>query len=596
MNNNLKGKREPLDCARGKKGKGTSQKGAIIILNTLLFFTISLVIIFAVASPIVSAYQTTKSIIYSKETFLLANSATEEALYRLRNDFDLSNSESVYLTQGEAEISVTNTLDGKNIEINSVSGDFERNINVSVISGVGANFNYGVQVGNGGFVMENNSKVIGNVYANGSILGNGGTKSIITGSAVAAANIPETIDQENGVSGSPSVEINFPVTGKDDFAQSFTAGTSSEMSKVSFYMKKRSNPSNATVRIHSNNSGNPGTVLGTTTLNSSNVTTNYGWVSVVFPSPISITKNSKYWITIETSSNTSKYFTIAGYNAYLGGETKIGTYNSSWSDTAPSGIDAAFRTFIGFNDSIISGVGVGQSGVGDAWANTISSSNVQGTIYCKSGFGNNKTCNTSKDNPETLPMPLSQANIDQFISEAEGGGIIAGDLITTGVTYLGPKKITGNLNVSGSLILTGTVYVEGNIVFNNNASASLSPSYGSFSGVLMSKSFVNLNNNVNFYGSGVSGSYVMLLSTSSCPSGCGGNNAINVSNNVGTVILNAQNGTVNFSNNAGAKSVTAKTVHLNENVSIVYDSGLVNINFSSGPSGGWNISSWQEVE
>jgi len=37
-------------------------------------------------------------------------------------------------------------------------------------------------------------------------------------------------------------------------------------------------------------------------------------------------------------------------------------------------------------------------------------------------------------------------------------------------------------------------------------------------------------------------------------------------------------------------------IDLNNNVIITYDSGLADLNFSSGPSGGWNISSWQEVE
>jgi hypothetical protein len=77
---------------------------------------------------------------------------------------------------------------------------------------------------------------------------------------------------------------------------------------------------------------------------------------------------------------------------------------------------------------------------------------------------------------------------------------------------------------------------------------------------------------------------------------CGGANAIDIANNAGTVILNAQNGYVRFSNNAGAKEATGYKIILDNNAYITYDSGLANVNFSSGPSGGWNIISWKEVE
>jgi len=88
-----------------------------------------------------------------------------------------------------------------------------------------------------------------------------------------------------------------------------------------------------------------------------------------------------------------------------------------------------------------------------------------------------------------------------------------------------------------------------------------------------------------------------LVTTSNCDAAtCGGTNAINVNNNVGTVILNAQKGTISFSNNSGAKTATANKLVLENNAIVAYDSGLADINFTSGPGGTWNIISWDEVE
>ena len=72
-------------------------------------------------------------------------------------------------------------------------------------------------------------------------------------------------------------------------------------------------------------------------------------------------------------------------------------------------------------------------------------------------------------------------------------------------------------------------------------------------------------------------------------------NAIEIDNNAGAVILNAQKGKVKFSNNAEAKSVSAKSVELDNGATIDYDIGLVNVNFISGPGGGFDIVGWREI-
>ncbi|MFZ2523311.1 MAG: hypothetical protein WAW92_02905, partial [Minisyncoccia bacterium] len=209
--------------------------------------------------------------------------------------------------------------------------------------------------------------------------------------------------------------------------------------------------------------------------------------------------------------------------------------------------------------------------------------------------GNNKSCNTSKGDPATTSMPVTQEMIDAWKADSVLGGTITGNHTFSSAGNFGPKKITGNLTINANMTITGTVYVQGNITVGNNVTVRLSSSYGSSGGVVMTDGRVILSNNVTFAGSGQSTSYLMLLTTSQCPTGCSGLNAIDLSNNVGAVIINAQNGTVHLSNNVNLNEVVAKTVQLDNNATVTYITGLADTNFSSGPGGGFDISSWKEI-
>jgi len=243
----------------------------------------------------------------------------------------------------------------------------------------------------------------------------------------------------------------------------------------------------------------------------------------------------------------------------------------------------------------INRVTIGQSGIGNAWAHTISNSNVAGNLLCQTGSGNNKTCDTSQPDPEPIPMPITQEMIDQWKADAEVGGIVEGNLIISEATSLGPKKITGNLTINADLTVTDTIYVVGRIITANNVHVSLSPSYGASSGILLTDGPIDLSNNVIFEGSGTGNTFVMLITTSSCPSGCGGTNALEIANNAGAVILNAQNGTAHLNNNVTLNEIVAEEISMDPNAVVDYLTGLANVSFTSGPSGGWNIKSWKEV-
>jgi len=246
---------------------------------------------------------------------------------------------------------------------------------------------------------------------------------------------------------------------------------------------------------------------------------------------------------------------------------------------------------------LIDNVDVGTGTTGDARAHTVRNSTILGSLYCQVGSGNNKSCNTSEADPSEIGMPITDEMITSWKADAELGGTTTGDLTISSPTSLGPRKITGNLTISADLTITGTIYVVGDITTNNNAQVSLASSYGETGGIIVTDGRVTLANNVQFYGSGSPNSYVLLVSTNACPTtGCAALNAIEVGNNVGAILVSAQNGTVHLSNNVSLNEVVAKKIILDNNAAVNYLSGLANQNFTSGPSGGWNIKSWRETE
>lgn len=149
---------------------------------------------------------------------------------------------------------------------------------------------------------------------------------------------------------------------------------------------------------------------------------------------------------------------------------------------------------------------------------------------------------------------------------------------------------------SGIMTVTGTLWITGNLTVNGSGILKLASTYGSSSGVIVVDGRVTIAGSSPVNGSGTSGSYIMITSLSDCPvsSSCSGANAIDISGSAGAVVLVAQNGTINFSGSASAKQATGYAINLSGSTVVTYESGLANMNFTSGPSGSWNVDSWQE--
>lgn len=578
-----------------KNKKLKTNSGQAMIIFVLFFLFVSLSIILGLISPVTRQYRVAGDVYQSRQSYFAAESGIEDTYYRLKAGKQTTTSNTLQVGSSTSTTTITD-LGGNNKEITSI-GDLnthQRTVDVNLTTADGASFSYGVQVGTGGFTMSNNSGVNGSVYANGNITGSNG--SFITGTAIAANQSTQVVDQQNDPGSPPAKSVTFgTATTTQDSGQSFQVSTSDAVTQVALYIKKTGSPSNLTVRITSDSSGKPATSsLATGTLSASGVTTSYGWVTVVLTTTPTLSVATTYWLVLDGSVNSSNYYDWGANTTYTNGQAKIGQYGTTtWNNTSPSGLDGGFKIYLGGVTSTISGTTVGTGTTGDAWAHNVTGSTIRGSLYCQTGSSNNKSCDTSRSDPDPTNFPITDAQISGWKDDALAGGTYSGDYTVSGSSaILGPEKISGNLTIGngGTLTITGTLWVTGNIDISNNAKIQLTSSYGSGSGLLIADGTISISNNAVFAGSGTTGSYIMALTTNTSDS------AISVGNNAGTVILVAPYGTIAFSNNSGAKEATAKMISLDNNATITYDSGLANVNFTSGPSGSWNISSWQETQ
>ena len=579
-----------------------------MILTVVIFLVVSITGTLAIINPVLRHTQAIKNFSDSKKSYYLAEAGLEDVIYRIKNGITVAENNVLVIDGENVVTSISDDVSGNKI-ITSTSdrNDYIRKVESSLVIGEGVAFNFALQTGNGGFFIEGGSTIDGNVYSNGNIIGDGG--STITGSATAGNSPNLTANQTNNTPTTPPNQIIFGNNNaSQDFAQSFVMSETGPLNKVSIFLKRTSSsPNNLTVKIVTNNNGVPGsTILDSTTLSAGLVSTSYGWVDVVFGEYIQLAEGVTYWLVLDGNSNSSRYYTIGANSSYSNGSAKIGRVGSSWNNTNPSGLDGYFEIYTNGLVSKIEGDGydylrIGTKG-GDAWANTINSTNTFGTIYCQSGTMNNgKTCNTSRNDPPPQNFPVSESNINGWKNEAEAGGTYNGNVsVVWPGSSLGPLKINGNLNIAGdgTLNLTGTLWVTGTVTVTGGGKIKLDSSYGNRSGVLVADGRVNVSGNGQFSGSGQAGSYPMVVTTSVCPydSSCSEGDALTITGGSGAVVLVAPYGNLKMNGGTSAKAMTAYKISIGGGGQINYEQGLADLNFSSGPTGGFNILSWKEIE
>jgi hypothetical protein len=231
----------------------------------------------------------------------------------------------------------------------------------------------------------------------------------------------------------------------------------------------------------------------------------------------------------------------------------------------------------------------------NAYYQTISNSTVHGTLYPGSA------------DEATTSLPIPDSQIASWEAAAAGGGVINSCpySITSNVT-IGPKKINCDLSISNgaTVTLTGPIWAVGNIAFRNSSEVKVSPSLGNQSVAMIadnpanrsSEGRITVSNGMKFFGSGGANSYVLLISQNNSAENQGGVKAIDVANSVsGALLIYAGHGKVSLANSVSLKEVTAYQLELKNSAEVIYQSGLANLLFSAGPSGGFNLDSTREI-
>ncbi len=201
-----------------------------------------------------------------------------------------------------------------------------------------------------------------------------------------------------------------------------------------------------------------------------------------------------------------------------------------------------------------------------------------------------------------IPLPISDATINQWKQEAEQLGTIAsGGCGQDWTPPTSPYTLNGgvldrNLVLTNNqiLIMRGTIWVKCNVDISNGATIRLDSAYGDTSGALVADGWMHLQNNGQFQGSGVAGSYLMLLTTAS--GGGHHGSAIDLHNNAGGAIFYAQNGMIFLHQNVSVTELIGYRLHMENNSVLTYEIGLQNVRFSAGPAGGYDLKYWKEVE
>lgn len=589
----------------------TKQSGQILVI-VIAALGVVLFTVLAIIAGAQAYYQNAYYSVESEKATALAEAGVDKGLSSLNKDPVSYNGESeTFFGDGSYSVTITN-IDAANKKLtatgyipNKTKPKLKRTIAIQVSKGTGFSFNYGLQIGEGGLIIGNDSTLDGSVYSNGDITGGDGT--LITGNVYVAGGAQPSADQVSDCEGVNCQEYVFGrnISGEDrrDVAQSFKPSETNILNKVSLKLRKTGSPANPTVRIMSDLGGKPNKngILATGTLSADLVSQSSppSFVDVSFSSSPSLNAGTTYWIMIHANSLDYWYWSNDLAQSYGNGVPK---WSSNWQAGSPVWTafpgDLGFKTFMG---GVVTSINLGNSSqvTGDVHANNITGNmTINGDAYFQT-IGPQVTVNGtpypgSPDSPPAV-FPVSDANITDWQNQAAdpeaGGGETYGNINGCNMT-LGPRKIIGNLTLGNSCTVTvkSPLWITGNVTTGNSSKFVLDSSYGLSSGVVIVRGTVTFGNGGDIRGSGSEGSYLMLLST--FDSTLNGTAAVTFGNtpDLGIAgIVYAPKGKIVLGNGGKFKEFTGWKIELGNGSILSYSTGLASTFFSSGPTGAYSL-------
>ena len=463
--------------------------GQAIMISLIFFIIISLALISGGTLPTGDQIKNSSDFLKSRQSFSAADATNDNVFYMLNKGHSVSGGATLPFSSGNltASIGITDLTNKKQIITTGNSNSAIRLSKIVLSQNFGTNFNYGIQAGSGGVIM-NNANIIGDLYSIGNISGN--TSSTITGTTTVAytdaTHVGKIIGSSNSqynplkiIGNAWAHEINYTkVSSGVGFCKTSNYLLDSSNNVIGCDSRKNSDPSALSLPVSSTNITN--------------------WKNAV----------------------TNQTDTVLDDDTY-NGDWNIGTL-----DTNPS---------------------------------------------VKKVLGN-LSCSDSK-----------YANFGNLY--VTGNLSISGScVISTDALHVGGNLLVGN---SGVLDLSGMSYVVGNINVSGSGKIKLDGALGASTGYVISDGTVTVGNSASLNGSGTTGSYIMLISTSVSAS------AISVSGTGSAALLVAPNGQVNFQGGT-INGIVAKTVNITGGT-LTYQSYLGNMVFGGPASGPWNVLNWNEV-
>ncbi len=153
----------------------TKKKGQVMILTVLFFLAIGLIVVFAVSSTVVKDILNQRNLLYGKVSYYVSEAALEDTLYRFKNAMAVV-SHAVPIDGRSAYITVTDIGNGqRTLSSLASTSNYYKRIEATITIATNVSFHYGIQSGNGGFTLANQSSITGDVYSEGSIIGSPNT-------------------------------------------------------------------------------------------------------------------------------------------------------------------------------------------------------------------------------------------------------------------------------------------------------------------------------------------------------------------------------------------------------------------------------------
>jgi hypothetical protein len=623
---------------KGKSGlQRFGSRGAVLVMIVFLTIAISLAVIQSASTRSFLELRSLRTMTHANSAYYATEAGVEDVFYRTVKGKNIPSRVTVTLSDASSTVQKLplSTTENQYFAFGQ-SNTMEVRKNYFAISNGRTNFSlvYGVLAGDGGLSIGANTLITGtgtkrtDVYSNGPITGT--LNSTVNGNVTSAFMTPP----ESGIQSTRCVAYEAIGGINTGLSQSFTYSgvQSTQLASVSLLLRRSGSIANPIVSIYPDLLGSPGAVaLASSSLSSILIPSDAGllpsvssiWVPIAFKTLPMLAPGTKYWIVVSLASPNASTGVLSWCrnDAYdFLSDAKFKNASNVWA-TLMAGLSKANLTFKMTTGSTAMGNAI--TGIvtnGTAKGDSILSSTIKGDAYFQSLSADSSVLGVKypgSATPPKVPLPISDAQITQWETDATNGGIVNGNC--TGTCFstvvfvsptqtgsgMGPRKIVGNLTLSGGIYyIIGTLYVTGNISLNTQTSVKCAPSYGTNSCIIIADGTITAIDSANFAGSGAPGSFILLLSTKKgclgavAVVGCATNgSAISLTNNVRGAIFYAADSLVDISNNVFANTIVGYKVALHDNVKIEYDpaeSKIVPAADMASTVGGWNPTRWSE--